>query len=194
VDGVKKGGAKDLLVKVFGLAARDPQQYCRTVKQKMKTQRLAMETLDLVGHQWTLDQYEMFDTTIQDAECMGEHKMAPNDFVEHMMQTYKQFMPSFATIHEQDEIRGESWTVDILKDRIKGMGARGILRVEDSVRKEHAEKKIGANKTRATSYGVNDYSSHAHEDNAYWEGDEVKRDARRATVRPIRILQLTSLR
>jgi hypothetical protein len=23
-----------------------------------------------------------------------------------MMETYKQFMPSFATIHEQDEIRG----------------------------------------------------------------------------------------
>jgi hypothetical protein len=36
----------------------------------------------------------------------GEHKMAPTDFVEHMMETYKQFMPSFTTIHEQDEIRG----------------------------------------------------------------------------------------
>jgi hypothetical protein len=78
VDGVKKGDVKDLLVKVFGLAARDPQQYCKAVKQKMKTARLAMETFDLVAHQWTLDQYEMFDT-IQDADCMGEYKMAPTD-------------------------------------------------------------------------------------------------------------------
>jgi hypothetical protein len=71
-----------------------------------------------VAHQWTLDQYEVFDMhTIQDAECMGEYKMAPTDFVEHMMDTYKPFMPSFAMIQEHDEIRGESWTVDILKDR-----------------------------------------------------------------------------
>jgi hypothetical protein len=28
----KKGGVKDLLVEVFGLAARDPQQYCKAVK------------------------------------------------------------------------------------------------------------------------------------------------------------------
>ena len=66
MDGVKEGDIKDLLVKAFGLAARDPQQYCKAVKQKMKTGRLAMETFDLVAHQWTLDQYEMFDT-IQDA-------------------------------------------------------------------------------------------------------------------------------
>jgi hypothetical protein len=123
VDGVKEGDVKDLLVKVFGLAARDPQQYCKAVKQKMKQQRLTMETFDLVARQWTLDQYEMFDT-IQDADCMGEYKMAPTDFVEHIMETYKQFMPSFATIHGQDEIRGESWTVDILKDRIKSTAAR----------------------------------------------------------------------
>ena len=132
VEDVKEGDIKDLLDKVFGLAARDPQQYCKVVKQKMKTQRLTMETFDLMAHQWTLDQYVMFDT-IQDADCMGEYKMAPTDFVEHMMEVYKPFMPSFAMIQEHDEIRGESWTVDILKDRIKGMAARGILRVEDSV-------------------------------------------------------------
>ena len=117
----------------------------------------------------------MFDT-IQDTDCMGEYKVAPTDFVEHMMEVYKPFMPSFATIQEHDEIKGESWTVDILKDRIKGMAARGILRVEDSVRKEHAEKTVGANKTGATGYGVNDHSSHAYEEDAYWEEDEVKRD------------------
>jgi hypothetical protein len=56
----------------------------------------------------------MFDTT-QDAECMGEYKMAPTDFIEHMMSVYKLFMPSFATIYEQDKIRGDNWTADILK-------------------------------------------------------------------------------
>jgi hypothetical protein len=77
--------AMHLLDKLFGLAARDPQQYCKAVKQKMKTGHLTMETFDLMAHQWTLDQYEMFDTT-QDAERMGEYKMAPTDFVEHMME------------------------------------------------------------------------------------------------------------
>jgi hypothetical protein len=57
------------------------------MKQKMKTGRLAMETFDLIAHQWTLDQYEMFDT-IQDADCMGGYKVAPTDFVDHMMETY----------------------------------------------------------------------------------------------------------
>jgi hypothetical protein len=41
----------------------------------------------------------MFDT-IQDAACMGEYKVAPTDFVEHMVKSYKPFMPSFATIQE----------------------------------------------------------------------------------------------
>jgi hypothetical protein len=85
-------------------------------------------------------------------------------------------MPSFAMIQEHDEIRGESWTADVLKDRTKGMAARGILRVEDSVRKEHAEKKVVANKTGATGCGVNGCSSHAYEEGAYWEEDDVKRD------------------
>jgi hypothetical protein len=171
VDGVKEGDVKDLLVKVFGLAARDPQQYCKVVKQKMKQQRLAMETFDLVAHQWTLDQYEMFDT-IQDADCMEEHKMAPTDFAEHKMVTYKQFIPSLATIHGQDEIRGESWTVDILKDKIKRMAARGRLRVEESAKKEHAETKVGANKSKATGHGLND---HYHHD-AFGEEREEQRD------------------
>jgi hypothetical protein len=40
-----------------------------------------------------LDQFEMFDA-IQDAECMGEYKMAPTDFIEHMMDTYKKICGS----------------------------------------------------------------------------------------------------
>jgi hypothetical protein len=55
----KKGGVKDLLVEVFGLAARDPQQYCKVVKQKMKAYPLAMKMFDLVAHQWALGQFEM---------------------------------------------------------------------------------------------------------------------------------------
>jgi hypothetical protein len=74
----------------------------------MKTNPLAMETFDLVAHKWTPDQFEMFDA-IQDAECMGEYKMAPTDFIEYMMGTYKKSMPSFATIYDQDEIRGNQW-------------------------------------------------------------------------------------
>jgi hypothetical protein len=58
VDGVKKGGVKDLLVKVFGLAARDPPQYCKAVKHEMMASTLAMDTVDLVAaHHWTFDQY-----------------------------------------------------------------------------------------------------------------------------------------
>jgi hypothetical protein len=91
----------------------------------------------------------MFDTT-QDAACMGEYNMAPTDFIEHMMDTYKKFMPSFATIYDQDEIRGSQWTTDTLEDRTKSMVARSRLRVEESARKEHAETKAGANKSKAT--------------------------------------------
>jgi hypothetical protein len=44
---------------------------------------------------------------IQDAECMEEYKMAPTDFIEHMMAVCKLFMPSSATIYEQDELRAQ---------------------------------------------------------------------------------------
>ena len=54
------------------------------------------------------------------------------------------------------------------------MAARGILRIEDSVRKEHAKKKAGANKTKATGCGVNGYSSHAYEDDALRTGKSMK--------------------
>jgi hypothetical protein len=81
-------------------------------------------------------------------------QVAPTYFVEPMMETYKRFMPSFATIYDQDEIRGDNWTADLLKDRIQGLAARGILRVEESARKKHAEKKAGANKSEATGYTV----------------------------------------
>ena len=36
VSDIKDGDLADLLVKVFGLAARDPMEYCRTIKAKMK--------------------------------------------------------------------------------------------------------------------------------------------------------------
>jgi hypothetical protein len=112
-------------LKIFSLRYSDLQHatrnnsYCKVVKQKMKPNPLAMETFDLVAHQWALaDQFEMFDA-IQDAERMGEYKMAPTDFIERMMGTYKnkKFMPSFATIYDQDEIRGIQWTTDTCPER-----------------------------------------------------------------------------
>jgi hypothetical protein len=39
----------------------------------------------------------------------GNYKVAPTDFIEHMMAIYKQFMLSFATIYEQDELGGDNW-------------------------------------------------------------------------------------
>jgi hypothetical protein len=40
----------------FGLAVRNPQQYCKVVKQKVMANPLAMKTFDLVAHQaWALD-------------------------------------------------------------------------------------------------------------------------------------------
>jgi hypothetical protein len=49
--GVKRGDVQDLLVKVFGLAARNPMEYCRTIKEKTKVLPPAIETFDLVAHQ-----------------------------------------------------------------------------------------------------------------------------------------------
>jgi hypothetical protein len=50
VEDVKRGDVQDLLVKVFGLAARNPMEYCRTTKEKMEVLPSTIETFDLVGH------------------------------------------------------------------------------------------------------------------------------------------------
>jgi hypothetical protein len=47
VEDVKEGDIEDLLVKVFGLAARDPMEYCRTIKAEMKVNLPALENFDL---------------------------------------------------------------------------------------------------------------------------------------------------
>jgi hypothetical protein len=46
---------RDLLVKVFGLAARNPMEHCRAIKAKMKLNMPTLENVDLIAHQWTLD-------------------------------------------------------------------------------------------------------------------------------------------
>ena len=134
VEDVKRGDVQDLLVKVFGLAARNPMEYCRTIKEKMKVLPPTIETFDLVAHQWVLDQFEMFDT-IQDADCMGEYKMAPTDFVDHVIDTIEEHMPKFANTYRDAVMTGNTWsTPDTLNERIKMMASRGALEVEKEVR------------------------------------------------------------
>ena len=172
VEDVKRGDVQDLLVKVFGLAARNPMEYCRTIKEKMKVLPPTIETFDLVAHQWVLDQFEMFDT-IQDADCMGEYKMAPTDFVDHVIDTIEEHMPKFANTHRGAVMIGNTWTPNTPKERIKMMASRGALAVEKEVRTVQTAKRM---RTDVTGYGVNDYSAHDYASDAYWEQWEVRRD------------------
>jgi hypothetical protein len=136
VEDVKRGDVQDLLVKAFGLAARNPMEYCRTTKEKMEVLPPAIETFDLVAHQWVLDQFEMFDTT-QDADCMGEYKMALTDFVDHVIGTRHNrgtAMPKFASTYRGAVMICNTWTPDTPKERIKMMASRGALEVEKEVR------------------------------------------------------------
>ena len=103
VSDVNEGDIDGLLVKVFGLAARNPMEYCRTIKTKMKKSTLTVTNFDLVAHQWLLDQYELFDT-INEANCIGEYKMAPTDFVDHIIDTLEPFLPSLARTYRDSVI------------------------------------------------------------------------------------------
>jgi hypothetical protein len=40
VNDVVKGGIDDLLIKVHGLAAREPKRYCKAIKTRMKNNQL----------------------------------------------------------------------------------------------------------------------------------------------------------
>jgi hypothetical protein len=98
VNDVVKGDIEDLLVKVYGLAAREPKKYCKVIKTRMKSNQLNFRTFNLMIHQWILDQYEYFDT-IQGAICSGEHKMPECDFVGHIMDQMEEYMPKFVEIY-----------------------------------------------------------------------------------------------
>jgi hypothetical protein len=53
--------------------------------------------------------------------------VATTDFIEHMMAIYKQFMPSSATIYEQDERRGGNWTADSHREGRRQSQSRELL-------------------------------------------------------------------
>jgi hypothetical protein len=98
VNDVVKGDIEDLLIKVYGLAAREPKKYCKVIKTRMKSNQLNFRNFNLMIHQWILDQYEYFDTT-QDAICSGDHKMPECDCVGHIMDQMEEYMPKFVEIY-----------------------------------------------------------------------------------------------
>ena len=69
VEDVREGNLEELLVRVFGLATRDPEQYVQTIKAKIQVngKKLDVEEFNLVAYQWLLDQYELFNI-IKEAE------------------------------------------------------------------------------------------------------------------------------
>jgi hypothetical protein len=148
VSDVKAGDLADLLVKVFGLAARDPMEYCRTIKAKMKLNKPTVKNFDLVAHQWILDQYDQF-ATINEADCIGEYKMAPTDFVDHIIDILEVFIPTFTRPYRDSVTNGETWNPDTLKTRLEKLTARGQLKVEDEVRATLTANKVHAEPTRS---------------------------------------------
>ena len=51
VNDVVKGDITDLFEKVDGLAARDPEQYCTVIRERMKALPLNYDTFDAIAHQ-----------------------------------------------------------------------------------------------------------------------------------------------
>jgi hypothetical protein len=92
INDVDKGGIEDLFVRVYGLAVRDPQRYCKAIKNRMA--KLDFQTFNLMSHQWVLGQYEYFDTT-QGASCDGTHKVSECDFVDLVVDVLEAHMPKF---------------------------------------------------------------------------------------------------
>ena len=189
VEDVRTGNLEELLVRVFGLATRDPEQYVQTIKAKMKANgaKLTVTGFNLVGYQWLLDQEELFDT-IMDAECSDVYKMPETEFSDMIILTLDKFIPTFCKLYTNDRLKGDIWSKEELKERLQRMAARGELRVEPAIRQAHDEKKppqlTAAQKTEMkwfkdgelTGYLVDDHSKHDYTNDAHWEEDEVKRD------------------
>jgi hypothetical protein len=133
----------DLFVKVYGLAARDPKLYCSAIKTRMMGLPLEFETFDATAHQWVLDQFELFDT-VQDANCPGEYKMPESEFVTHVIGSLEEHMPKFAELYHSDEMRGKTWPSTELLDYVKGLAAKGKLKVEKEAKtqRESATKML----------------------------------------------------
>jgi hypothetical protein len=144
VNDVVKGDIEDLLVKVYGLAAREPKRYCKVIKTRMKSNQLTFRNFDLMIHQWVLDQYEHFDI-IQDAICSGEHKMPECDFVGHIMDSMEEYMPKFVEIYRQDEVLGKTWSSSTLKTHLWHLAPKGQLKIEKGAGQQNTENEIAAN-------------------------------------------------
>jgi hypothetical protein len=163
VSDIKDGDLADLLVKAFGLAARDPMEYCRTIKAKMKLNMPTIKNFDLVAHQWLLDQYDLF-ATINEANCMERYKMAPTDFVDHIIDILEVFMPKFTRPYRDSVVNGTTWNAGTLKTNLEKLTGRGQLKAEDEVRaaltanKVHADANQKRKAGQQTAYGVNDYT------------------------------------
>jgi hypothetical protein len=173
VNDVVKGDIEDLLVKVYGLAAREPKRYCKVIKTRMKSNPLTFRNFDLMVHQWVLDQYEYFDI-IQDAKCSADHKMPECDFVDHIIDSMEVYMPKFVDIYRQDEMPGQTWCSSILKKHLRHLASKGQLKIEKGAGQQNADNEIAANMIRqqqheTTSYGINDDSKHPYEHDQYWD-------------------------
>jgi hypothetical protein len=84
---------------------------------------------------------------------MGEYKMAPTAFVDHVIDTTEEHMPKFASTYRDAVMNGSTWTPDTLKERIKMMASRGALQVEKEVSTVQTAKRM---RTDVTGCGVND--------------------------------------
>jgi hypothetical protein len=134
---------------------------------------LDFETFDATAHQRVLDQYELFDT-VQDAACPGEYKMPESEFVTHITSSLEEHMPKFAELYHSDEMRGKAWSQSLLLDCVKGLAAKGKLKVGKEAKKYHesATKMLQQSMHQAMSFGVNDDSDHKYDADPYWdEGD-----------------------
>ena len=114
--------------------------------------------------------------TANEADSIGEYKMAPTDFVDHVIDTLEPFLPSMARTYRDSVIDGRTWDEEHLKMNLNRLAGRGQLKVE-----KEARKKLTASKTQVQpcslqkrtadqmAYGVNDHSIHDYDNDQYWE-------------------------
>ena len=121
---------------MYGLAAREPESYCKMLKTKMTKLPLDFTSFNLLGHQWVLDQVEIYGT-IEGAHCDGTHKMPECDFVDIVVGKLELFMPKFIDIYRRDELIGQAWSSELLLRHITNIAAKGNFKIEKEARHQH---------------------------------------------------------
>ena len=111
----------------------------------------------------------------------GEYKMAPTDFVDHIIDTVEEYLPTLARSYRDSVIDGRTWDADRLKTNLDHLAGRGQLRVENEARKKLTISRAhqGSLQKRAAeqmAYGINDHSNHDYDNDKYWEQWQVERD------------------